>query len=246
MSLRGIIFDKDGTLMDYYSVWAPVFKNSILTVLEQVGRPHDKQLEARLLNLLGIGETGVYSDGLVFKASSTSMLLALYWFAVKNRISFIKLYRSFSEGFHGSRYLLKEYMEISEPPCDLHLLFSKLKHAGYTIGLVTNDTQDGTNLTLDILGIKEYFDFISTYGDHLKNKPSTESFREFCRTHDLKPYEVAVVGDAPVDMKYGKRAGAGYLVGVLTGSGDSHRLSKLADVVYGSIGSLLEDTVVFY
>jgi phosphoglycolate phosphatase-like HAD superfamily hydrolase len=50
---------------------------------------------------------------------------------------------------------------------------------------------------------------------------------------------MVVVGDTPLDLIAGRRAGAGLLVGVLTGAGDRQALqSSGADEVIGSIGSL--------
>jgi phosphoglycolate phosphatase-like HAD superfamily hydrolase len=50
---------------------------------------------------------------------------------------------------------------------------------------------------------------------------------------------VAVVGDTPLDLIAGKRAGAGLLVGVLTGAGDRQALRAAgASHVIGSIGEL--------
>lgn len=245
MALRGIIFDKDGTLLDYFSVWGPIFRSSIDTVLVQVGRSGDQQLKEDLLRMLGIGETGVHPQGLVFYSNSRFMMLHMWLFAKRRRISFRKLVQAFREGFTGSRELLKETLPKAQPAGDLHQIFRMLKDRGYTIGMVTTDTSESTHLCLDILGIRSYFDFISTYDDGYKKKPSPESFNAFCRDFSLSPSEVAVVGDAVVDFKYGKRGKAGYLIAVLTGSGDHRNLSKHAHVVYENVDGLLSDPVLF-
>jgi len=49
-----------------------------------------------------------------------------------------------------------------------------------------------------------------------------------------------VVGDAPADMRMARAAGAGRVIGVLTGVGDRATLEPLADVVIGSIADLRE------
>ena len=51
--------------------------------------------------------------------------------------------------------------------------------------------------------------------------------------------QVAVVGDTPLDLIAGKRAGAGLLIGVLTGAGDRPALRAAgATQVIGSLGEL--------
>ena len=44
---------------------------------------------------------------------------------------------------------------------------------------------------------------------------------------------VAVVGDTPADLAMGRSAGAGRVIGVLTGVGGRAELEPLADVVLG-------------
>ncbi len=245
MALRGIIFDKDGTILDYYSVWAPVFRSSIDTVLEQVGRSGDQLLRRKLLHLLGIGDSGVFPKGLVFSSNSTLMLLRMWLFAKRWKISFRKLLKAFKEGFTGSRELLKTTLPEARPTGDVHKLFSRLKKCGYVLALVTGDTSESTSMCLEHLDIHSYFDFISTYDDQYRKKPSPQSLQAFCRKFSLDPSEVAVVGDALVDMKYGKRGKAGYRIAVLTGSGDYKRLARHAHVVYANLHELLEDSRLF-
>ncbi len=245
MALRGIIFDKDGTLFDYYSVWAPVFRSGTELILQRLGRPDDEQLRKHILLMLGIGETGVHSGGLVFDSSSKVMIARIWLFSRRWGISFRKLLGAFKEGYHGGRELLQESLSGARPAGDLPGLFNRLKDGGYTIGLATSDTAESTGMCLKILGIEHYFDFISTYDDHYRKKPHPQSLRAFCDTFSLHPRETAVVGDSVIDMIYGKRARAGYNIAVLTGCGDKRRLSRHADAVYENIFSLHEDSRLF-
>jgi phosphoglycolate phosphatase len=59
-----------------------------------------------------------------------------------------------------------------------------------------------------------------------------------CSTLGVPPGRTAVVGDAPADLRMARAAGAGRVVGVLTGVGDWPTLEPLADVVLGSIEEL--------
>ncbi len=245
MALKGIIFDKDGTLIDYYSVWAPVFRNSTDMILDRVGRSGDEELRRNILLLLGIDDHGVYPKGLVFDSSSTLMLVKMWIFAKKWNISFRKLFRAFKEGYNGSREMLKDSIINAKPTGDVKRLFSRLKDAGYKIGLATSDNLESTELCLKILDIRDYFDFISTYDDHYRKKPHPESFNAFCDAFSLRPSEVAVVGDAVVDLHYGRKAKSGYNVAVLTGSGDYRRLSRKADAVYADLDELHDDPQIF-
>ncbi len=245
MSLKGIIFDKDGTLFDYHSVWAPVFRVGIEDVLKSLGRSGDDQLRRALLQLLGIGDDEVYPEGLVFKSNSLRMLSDMWIFAKRWGISYRKLFSSFKRAYHGNREALKDSLPRAKPTGNLQLICSRLREEGYRIGLATSDHRESTDLCLDILGIREFFDFISTYDDHYRKKPHPESFQAFCRTFQLTSDQVAVVGDAVVDMRYGKRSRAGYTVALLTGSGDIKSLSRYAHAVYPDLDGLLTDPIIF-
>ena len=54
----------------------------------------------------------------------------------------------------------------------------------------------------------------------------------------MAPGRTAVVGDAPADLRMARAAGAGLVVGVLTGVGGRADLEPLADVVLDSVAAL--------
>lgn len=244
MPYKGIIFDKDGTLFDYYDVWAPVFRSSITSILSQLGRSDDRELASSMLRMLGIGDEGINPKGLVFKHNGSYMLMRLFLFSRKHRLHYKKLIKCFMEGYYDSQDLLKDSLE-SVSSSQLAPLFSDLKAAGYKIGIATSDNRESTDICMQHFQIEQYIDMIATYDDHYKKKPHPDSMRAFCRKFGFSPEEVIVVGDAPVDMKYARRGKAGYIIGVLSGSGDVKSLTRLADTVYEDILSLSRDTTVF-
>ncbi len=71
------------------------------------------------------------------------------------------------------------------------------------------------------------------------------SFVAFFEIFSLFPLEVVVVGDASMDLAYAKRGKAGYRIGVLTGSKDVKKLSRLAHIIYPSVHELMDDPKLF-
>jgi phosphoglycolate phosphatase len=61
-----------------------------------------------------------------------------------------------------------------------------------------------------------------------------------CSALGIAPARTAVIGDSPADMRMARAAGAGRVIGVLTGVADRASLEPLADVVLGSIADLRE------
>ena len=69
-------------------------------------------------------------------------------------------------------------------------------------------------------------------------KPAPDVIHAFAGLTGLAPAEIAMVGDNRHDMQTGRAAGAGLLVGVLSGTGTRAALAPLADVLLNSVVEL--------
>ena len=117
-----------------------------------------------------------------------------------------------------------------------------LKHHGILISICTSDDRAATNACMQNWGITHLVDF-SICGDEVGEecKPSPQPLYELCRRAGLSPSECFVVGDTHNDTKMGARSGAGFVVGVLTGSGTTENLLETgADIVLPHIGYLTD------
>ena len=59
-----------------------------------------------------------------------------------------------------------------------------------------------------------------------------------CQALAVEPAQAAVVGDSPADLAMGRAAGAGLVVGVLSGVGGRADLEPYADLILGSVAEL--------
>jgi phosphoglycolate phosphatase len=82
-------------------------------------------------------------------------------------------------------------------------------------------------------------DAVACADDGRPVKPEPHAVAWLCHTLDVPVHRTAVIGDSPADLRMGRAAGAGVVVGVLTGVGDRRTLQPLADVVLDSIEELL-------
>jgi phosphoglycolate phosphatase-like HAD superfamily hydrolase len=117
-----------------------------------------------------------------------------------------------------------------------------LKHHGIIISICTSDDRVATNACMQNWGITDLVDF-SICGDEVGDecKPSPQPLFELCRRAGLSPSECFVVGDTSNDTKMGSRSGAGFVVGVLTGSGTTEQLLETgADIVLPNVGYLTD------
>lgn len=224
--ISGILFDKDGTLFDFTAVW----RVWIEQVIEELGNGDPKVVQ-ELARVAGYNlRQGRFIPGsLVVNGAATETnqawadMLPAYTVAGVEQV--------------GLRYL--ENLPL-KPVTDLPALFSQLRGAGATLGIATNDYQHAANNQLNQAGIAEYFDFICGFDSGYGAKPEAGMINAFCRKAGLSAQQVAMVGDSTHDLLAGKAAGAGLLVGVLTGPAEIAQLQEHADVVLPDISFLPE------
>jgi phosphoglycolate phosphatase len=122
---------------------------------------------------------------------------------------------------------------------ELRPLFEALRAAGRQIAVATSDDRAPTQKTLAGVGIGDLVDALACADDGIPVKPAPEMVLTVCRTLGVEPARAAVVGDAPADLAMGRAAGAGLVVGVLSGVGGRADLEPYADVVLGSVAELV-------
>lgn len=246
--IRGIIFDKDGTLFNYAKVWGPVAGRAADMILMTFNIKSSKRDEVRneLFRKLGLDDEGhTYPDGILFNHDrKISAFRKLLFYCIKYRINpykFQKIIFSFlRDPAEGVVPELKK-MDFSA----VQNLFEKLNDRNIKIGIVTNDTTSSAKTCLKCMGIDRYVAFLRTKESNCRRKPDAEAINQFSANFGIPPEEIAVVGDAVADMKFALNGKAAYRIALLSGSGDIETLSELADVVYPDITALTEDKILF-
>lgn len=236
-NIRGILFDKDGTLLDFNAMWIPAAHELVSELLEELGLGFRQDIRADLFHSIGIFNNQIDSNGVYAHGTASDIAEA-----------FIKVFEAFGVNYDSADNLRKliigKYNKIAKaenrevvPTADLGAVLENLKKRGIFIGLSTSDTPESTESSLKKLGVSQYFDFIGT--DSLGKKPAPDLLNEFCKVCGLAPREVAVVGDTKVDMLFARNGAAGCAIGVLTGVGTKEELEGVADVLYPSVQDLI-------
>jgi len=227
MKIAGILFDKDGTLLDYHRTWMPVNRKAALAAAG--GEP---ALGDRLLALAGY-------DSVRDRVRSGSPLAA--W----SNAEIAELWAAELPGSSGAAIttLIEAiFVEDSQtgavPVTDLAVLFGRLKAHGLTLGVATHDSRAGAEGSLAPFGVLDQLDFVAGYDSGHGTKPGPGMVQGFCAVTGLRPSDVAVVGDNLHDLDMGRSAGAGLLVGVLTGTSGEEELAAHADHVLDDICAL--------
>lgn len=226
MKIAGILFDKDGTLLDYDATWAPLNK---LAALEAAGG--DAALAERLLQAGGYDAATDSHLPNSLLVSASNDVIAGSWAELLGSDP-AQLTQRITAIFEASS------AETAVAVPGMQAVIATLKDRGFALGVATNDSEESAHASLEPFGVLDHFDFIVGFDSGHGAKPGPGMVAGFCKATGLEPATVAVVGDSHHDMAMGRAAGAGLLVGVLTGTGDRDDLTPHAHHVLDSIVEL--------
>jgi phosphoglycolate phosphatase len=116
-----------------------------------------------------------------------------------------------------------------------------LREAGLQVALTTGFSPTTRETLIDVLGWGDLFELRVSPADAGRGRPAPDMLW-WCalKFHITAASSMMVVGDTASDMVAGLRAGAGYCVGVLSGTDDQARLiANGADEVIDSVVDLL-------
>jgi phosphoglycolate phosphatase len=225
-AIRGLLFDKDGTLVDYAASWAPINRRAALIAAE--GNP---DLAGRLL-ILGGGDpaTGLAAADTVL-AAGTAVEIAATWAAGGSPLGAERLARDLDALFQSAATSMV-------PVTDVAALFRRLKARDLRLGIASSDSEAAIRTTAAHFGILDALDYVAGYDSGFGVKPGPGMVEGFCRATGLAAPAVAVIGDNSHDMAMGRAAGAGLTIGVLTGTGSAASLAPLCDLCLAGIADL--------
>jgi phosphoglycolate phosphatase len=223
-AVRGIVFDKDGTLFDFQTTWAAV-TGQMLEVLAD----GDAALESRLAHAAGydLAARKLLSGSVIVAAtvveSADVLLTAMPRGTDRGRVIDTML------------RLAETAPQIEAVP--LVPYFDDLRARGLAVGVATNDGIEPARMHLDRAGVLGHMDFIAGYDSGHGAKPAPGQLHAFCAATGLSAETVLMVGDSRHDLLAGRAAGM-RTVGVLTGLATAADLAPEATMVFDHIGHI--------
>ena len=225
-AIKGILFDKDGTLLDYDESWLPVNRE-----LARIASEGDPQLADRLLSACGMDPaTGhIVPDSLL--AAGNTRQIADGLVAAGSPVDAVELTIKLDELFSHAAV-------FSVPVTDLSAFFRRLHARGFRLGIASSDNERSIRQTAQRFGFAEFVDYVAGYDSGFGTKPEPGMVLGFCAATGLDPTEIAVVGDNNHDLHMGRNAKAGVTVAVLTGTGSRESLAAASDYCLNDITEL--------
>ncbi len=223
--IRAILFDKDGTLLQFTEGWV----DSIVGFLEN--KILDDKKKRKLFKEIGIREDGGVEENSIL-SSETAMDLAIIFSKYLDE-DLDEIYGELDD--HLLRYL-KENNKFIRETCDLRKLFEALRDRKILIGIFTSDNYRQAKYSMDYLGLDSFIDFYAA-ADIYKKKPNKESLEVFKKKYSLEDQEIIIVGDSRVDMVFGEDT---VKVGVLCGTGSREMLAKYTDNIIDDPSQVLK------
>lgn len=214
-TIKAIIFDTDGTLLDtrnmIFEGYKTVLRNHNLTHLAT-----DQYIRQRL------GKPTAETFEQIIAGHDT-------------HLSAPELAKELDEVQTDLLHNIKPYPHTLE-------LLEAWKDKGVKLCLFTSGYGymiDRNYAAAGIPQVRELFDAIITADDGLAHKPEPDAIIELLKRIDVEPQDAIVVGDHAFDIISGKRAHLGLKVGILHGIGTQHELLNAgADFLCDNLESL--------
>lgn len=226
MKVAGILFDKDGTLVDFDATWGAA-AHAVMSIMS-VG---DTEVYARLaaaIHYLAAERRFLPTSPMV--AGSTADFVHL-WAEALDRTGDAALCAEIDR--HFGVEALQSLSPLGRPA----EILATLHDRGFRLGVATNDAEASARAQVERLGLLPYLDFIVGYDSGHGGKPEPGMVTAFARHIAVEPQQVALVGDSIHDLVAARAAGA-VAIAVLSGPAERAILEPYADRVIANIAEL--------
>ena len=231
-----LVFDKDGTLIDFHGMWC----EWALQLGRDLERETGRAISANLLERYGVNAKTkrTLAHGLLAATPMPRIREVTVGIVEAAGVPSAEAERAVAASWRAP-----DPVALARPLADLPTLLDGLRAGrppgrGRRIAIATTDDRTPTLETIAALGLSERLDALVCADDGVRVKPEPDMVLHLCAQLGIAPAVTAVVGDSPSDLRMGRGAGAGLVIGVLSGVGRRDELTPLADVVVPSIAAL--------
>lgn len=139
--VKAILFDKDGTLMDFHSIWIKVAEELVAECIKLYQLP--QSMQPTLLKEIGVDGVFVHPRSAIAAGTSLDVAKGLCKYITSSKEE--EMHEWVSEKLFGLMYEHRSYMKMT---ADLPRILQSLKDRGFILGVVTADDFAPTELFL--------------------------------------------------------------------------------------------------
>jgi phosphoglycolate phosphatase len=227
MKIQGVLFDKDGTLIDVNATWVPIYREA----LKQLFATDDQGAET-LMEVAGYDRTtGKLKAGSPLAGGTNREIAAIWW----PHLTGAALDDHLEKLEHRFALMVRDKLV---PLMPLEPILSDLRAMGLKLGVATNDSHLSARAHMTEVGVIEHFDDIIAADTVPVAKPAGNMIRRFADLTGLPAAAIAMVGDNHHDMEEARNGGAGLAIAVLSGNAGREDIAHLADYTIDSVADL--------
>ena len=227
MSIAGVLFDKDGTLIEVNGTWVPFYRQ----VLQQLFATDVAGAEALMVKAGYDKATDRFLPNSILAGGTTRQLVDTWWPELDAAGKDAKAHMLDHDFTHLATDSLRPLMPLAP-------IFDELRRMGLRLGVATNDSHVSAKSHMLHIGVFDHFEDIIAADTVAVPKPSGNMIRRFSEITGLPPSAIAMVGDNSHDMEEARNGGAGLAIAVLTGNAAREDIAHLADHTLASIDEL--------
>jgi len=230
-----VIFDKDGTLVDYRQVDLELAMARRKSVEKLAGKDV-ADFWARAVGAEMKGGDMDYCGPLGTLPNCEELIVAATAFYLKGC--------SWDEAKELAHKAYDDADGLMKPPYgsvlleDVPAALRRLKNGGLKLAIASTYAHKMTIDSLRKLRVLSLFDALVGPEDVVNGKPAPDMVLEILKETKCKACDTVMVGDSVSDMMMGKNAEVKTCVGVLTGISQKKDLNEFADVVISSVAQL--------
>lgn len=236
--MKCVIFDKDGTLLDFAKFWVPVAEKAV----DDICAPYEMSAQARknVLKAIGIGKAVSILGSLCY-GTYTDIANDIYMCLTQSGIKCNREY--LVEKTHSAFVKFADAGILVPTSKNLKTTLENLKNKGVKLFVVTADCYDMAKLCLEQIGILDLFDEILTDDSVHPGKPDAYYIEYIKDKYNFQNEDMCMIGDTVTDMKFAQN---GKIKGFGVGADEENRkiLSKYADATAENVEALFSEYAI--
>ena len=225
--IKGIIFDKDGTLTNSNIFWSEIIKRRSLEILNFTKL--DASYFAYLCKIMGLDlESNLLLPEGPIALKSRKEVIRILSLAIKklniniNESSISQIFEKVHTEFSPKS---EDFILPIRSACDF---VRNCKLNNLRLALITSDTELNAEIALKKIGLIDYFDLIIGGDSGFGNKSNGKSANYVAKSFDLITDKIISIGDAPSDFEMTIKSNLKCSILVETGQVPLEQLQKLS------------------